>query len=115
MTRPTIPTPKLAMGVIALFALTACETTTRQNSADTDAFVRNALDTYGVIDVVPSAPLPTATTASSEPLDATNSTRQPRRLTVEQACAGRTGIQRQYRDTRTGQPLDCGPAETPTS
>lgn len=114
----TIPnkTSKFLLGAVALLTLTACEATTRQGATDTDDFLRNALDTYGVIDVVPSAPLSgTSRTASTEPLDATNTARSRPTLTVEQACAGKTGIQRQYRDTRTGQPLDCGPAATPTS
>ena len=40
--------------------------------------------------------------------------RRPRRITLAEACEGRSGIRGGLIDTRTGQPLDCGPAEVQT-
>ena len=109
----------LITAVAAGIILTGCEATRNSgNPAETDAFLRNALDTYGVIDVVPSAPVATngsATAPAGEPLDATNQRARPQ-LTVAEACEGKTGVQRGLRDTRTGEWLDCGPGEVaPTS
>jgi hypothetical protein len=35
---------------------------------------------------------------------------EPRRMTLAEACAGRTGVQPHMISARTGQPVDCGPA-----
>ena len=91
MTTNRTKNPKRLLGVVALVVLSACEVTTGQDATETDAFVQNALDTYGVIDVVPSAPLPAATRAA--PIDTASDTApgQPT-LTFDQVCAGRSGI-----------------------
>ena len=105
----------LIIGVAPIMFLTACETTrTTGGPAETNDFLRNALDTYGVIDVVPSAPVPNGrqgSTMQRQPLDATTQTPRPT-ITVAEACAGKTGIQPGLRDTRTNEWLDCGPSNT---
>lgn len=109
--------------VVACLGLAACADTTAGSSTDTSAFVRNALDTYGVVDVVPAAslaPAPVATSAPADPLglaDTPSSGSEPRRMSLAEACRGKTGVQRGLLDAKTRQPIDCGPASSaaPTS
>jgi hypothetical protein len=66
----------------------------------------------------PGMPIPTvaSTVRAPTPAPAAAAPTEPRRLTLAQACEGRTGIQPDLRDARTGQPVDCGgtaPAATP--
>lgn len=112
----------------AVASISACAHTGKQDVSTTDKFLRNALDAYGVVDVIPrealAVPAAPATTApaTSAPMASTDLLRQQqsqqtgRRTygTVEEACAGRTGIQRSLKDARTGQPIDCGPRSAPS-
>lgn len=116
MTTSRKTTALRAFIIVGGLSVSACATTTSGGGQrDTDKFLQTALDTYGVIDVVPSSPIPAAAgQPQGEPLNAVHNSAQ-RRITVEEACRGRTGIQRRMRDTRTGQPLDCGPADDATT
>ena len=100
--------------VVSVLIFAGCDEVAHQGSpAETDAFLRNALDTYGVIDVVPSAPIAgraQSARAGGPPLDAAGQG-AGQRLSIAEACEGKTGIQRGLRDTRTGQWLDCGPSQ----
>lgn len=53
------------------------------------------------------APTPQAAPVAAQPVV---SAPQPRRITLAQACAGRFGIQPGFISSRTGDPIDCGPA-----
>lgn len=110
---------KQATLLTACLVLSACAGTTTPHSTDTDSFVRNALDAYGVVDVVPSTSYSVATnyqsaqTAESKP----ESVRQTKQMTLAEACEGKTGIQYRLINAETRKPIDCGPsADTvPTS
>jgi hypothetical protein len=75
----------------------------------TDTFLRNALDAYGVIDVVP-ATTTIGRQGAGAPLDATNAAQRTGTgtATLSQACKGKTGIQPRLLDAATRRPIDCG-------
>jgi len=61
----------------------------------------------------PGAPIPTvaSTVPAAAPAPApapAPAAREPGRLTIAEACEGRTGVQPNLIDSRTGRPLDCG-------
>jgi hypothetical protein len=59
----------------------------------------------------PGAPIPTvaSTVPAAAPTPApAPAVREPGRLTIAEACEGRTGIQPSLIDSRTGRPVDCG-------
>jgi len=103
---PRSRAPRAAAALAILASLAACAQTTTGAATDTDAFVRNALDAYGVVDIVPAGPR----TPIGEPLDVTRPADAATSLTVEEVCRGRSGPHPRYRDANTGQPIDCGPA-----
>lgn len=105
----SVPRPKPSLSVAAVMVLLGgCASTTGTVDSSTDAFLRTALDAYGVIEVTPSAR--TAGTArrplqpASPPLTASPPP------TRRELCANRSGPQPGYLDARTRQPIDCGPA-----
>lgn len=113
--RPSRTTVVAALAAAALLSGCDVPAPSSRDMASTDDFVRNALDAYGVISVAPSAPIQTGpTTAPSTappvqpPLVASQS------LTLDEVCRGRSGLQTDYVDDRTGQPIDCGPEAPPS-
>ncbi len=70
-------------------------------------------------ETAPGAPIPTVASTTPAPAPAPSSApvaRDPGRLTIAEACEGRTGIQPNLIDSRTGSPVDCGgvtPAAAP--
>lgn len=95
------------IGMTIGLAIAGCATP-QQDAGDTDAFLRNAFDAYGVIDVIPA---PTVRREQmGEPLDATGlEARTPaRRMTLREACVGLSGVQTGLRNQATGEPIDCG-------
>ncbi len=61
------------------------------------------------IETVASVTTPPRVGQAAAPVEAP-AERQPRRVTLAEACEGRTGVQRGLIDTRSGRPVDCGPA-----
>lgn len=62
---------------------------------------------------VVAAPVVAAAPAVAAPIPQVVEAPAPRMLTRSQACAGKTGVQPGYINSRTGQPLDCGGASAP--
>ena len=77
------------------------------------------INTSGAINPLTGQPVgaaaPRTTIASPSPrvVTAPVTATQPRRLTLDQACAGRTGIQPNLVSQRTGQPINCGGTAAP--
>lgn len=101
--------PRAAFALVIVSALGACAAGPSRDMGTTDAFLRNALDAYGVIDVVPSSRAAPEAPARA-PLDATTSAdrRASGAMTLTEACQGKTGIQPGLLDATTRQPIDCG-------
>lgn len=99
---PVLVSPPRPLAVAAILALLGGCAGTQAVDTSTDAFLRSALDAYGVIAVAPSRPVAGAPRRALPPAGPP--------LTRQQVCAGRSGPLPQYIDARTRQPIDCGPA-----
>jgi hypothetical protein len=100
---------RAALALVVASAIGGCATGPSSDMGTTDAFLRNALDAYGVIDVVPDMST-IGGKAAGAPLDATNTARRTGSdtMTLSEACEGNTGIQPGLLDATTRRPIDCG-------
>jgi hypothetical protein len=93
---------RATLALVVVSTLGACAAGQSRDMVTTDTFLRNALDAYGVIDVVP-ATTTIGGQGAGAPLDATNA---PQRtgtgtVTLSQACKGKTGIRPRLLDAAT--------------
>ncbi len=76
--------------------------------------VRRTRDVGPPIETVASIPaVPAAAAAPAGAASAAAPSITPPRITLAEACEGRTGIQRGFISSRTGQPIDCGTPPAP--
>lgn len=100
---------RAVFALVIASTLGACAAGPSRDMGTTDAFLRSALDAYGVIDVVPTSRA-VAEAPAGAPLDATTGAnrRASGAMTLTEACQGKTGIQPGLLDATTRQPIDCG-------